>query len=42
MKGKAADDFFHSAAQYCRIIEIFDSNQDENKFKTLLVSLLDL
>ncbi|MBT2657968.1 DUF5063 domain-containing protein [Bacillus sp. ISL-18] len=42
MKGKAVDHFFHSAVQYCSVIENFDSNQDENKFKTLLLSLLDL
>lgn len=42
MNGKEVDGFFHSAVRYCSVIENFDSNQDENKFKTLLVSLLDL
>ncbi|MBT2658887.1 hypothetical protein J7E81_27335 [Bacillus sp. ISL-18] len=42
MNGKEVDDFFHSAVRYCSVIESFDYNQDENKFKTLLVSLLDL
>ncbi|MDP4156530.1 MAG: DUF5063 domain-containing protein [Bacillota bacterium] len=42
MQSKAADDFFHSAVTFCSIIENFNSNQEENKLKNLLVSLLDL
>jgi hypothetical protein len=42
MQSKAVDDFFHSAVTYCSTIENFNSNQEENKLKNLLVSLLDL
>lgn len=42
MKNKSVYDFFQSAVKYCSIIENYHSNQDENKLKTLLASLLDL
>ncbi|WP_066073434.1 DUF5063 domain-containing protein [Neobacillus soli] len=42
MKNKEVQEFFLSALKYCSIIENFDSNKENNKFKNLLVSLLDL
>jgi hypothetical protein len=42
MKNNEVHEFFLTASNYCSIIENFDSNKDNNKFKNLLVSLLDL
>lgn len=42
MKNKVVEDFFHSAVNYCNIIDNFDSNKVHNNLKTLLVALVDL
>lgn len=41
MENKEVDEFFLSALNYCSIIENIDSNKENNKFKNLLVLLLD-
>lgn len=42
MKNKAVDNFFNSAIHYCNLVENFNSNQDNDKLKKLVISLLDL
>lgn len=42
MQNKPVEDFFHSAVNYCSLVENFDPHETQNKLKTLLVSLLDL
>ncbi|MGZ4161055.1 MAG: DUF5063 domain-containing protein [Neobacillus sp.] len=42
MKNNVVDAFIQSAENYCSTIDNFDSNQDDNKLKALLKSLIDL
>ncbi|PEJ54494.1 hypothetical protein CN692_19360 [Bacillus sp. AFS002410] len=42
MKNKAVDNFFNSAIYYCNLVENFNSNQENDKLKNLVISLLDL
>lgn len=42
MKNNVVDAFIQSAENYCNTIDNFESNQDDNKLKTLLRSLIDL
>ena len=42
MKNEAVDNFLNSAIHYCNLVENFNSNQEIDKLKNLVVSLLDL
>jgi hypothetical protein len=42
MKNKEVEDFLISASQYCSMIENFESCNENNKIRNLLISLLDM
>jgi hypothetical protein len=42
MKNKEVEDFLISASQYCSMIENFESYNENNKIRNLLISLLDM
>jgi hypothetical protein len=42
LKNNVVNAFIQSAVNYCSTMECFDSNHDDNKLKSLLISLSDI